>query len=154
MTDSIDGLSELEKRFAAITDFHMFLGRLGLQAVSYAKEFVPRKTGNLGRTIRLGTVTDEYAQIIAGGQFGVGYAQAVEFGTRAHVIVPVRRKALAWGGSRRLSGSLRSGAKATNFAMRVNHPGTQAKPYLGPAAAKVVEENAVAGIVTAWNTAA
>jgi hypothetical protein len=61
---------------------------------------------------------------------------------------------LAWGGSRRLSGNLRSGAKATNFARRVNHPGTKAKPYLRPAAEEVVRENGIDLIVRAWNDAA
>lgn len=151
---SIDGMSELQRRFEAIKDTRKFLGSLGLLAVTYAKEMVPRQTGNLGRTIRLGQVTEDSAQIIAGGQNGVGYAQAVEFGSRPHVIVPRNRKALAWGGNRRLSGSLRSGSKATFFAKRVNHPGTKAKPYLRPAAEKAVEFAGVEVIVKAWNDAA
>ena len=151
---SLDGLAELQARFAAIKDTRQLLGQVSLLAVSHAKELVPRQTGNLGRTIRLGNVTAESAQIIAGGQYGVGYAQFVEFGTRAHVIVPRRKKALAWGGNRRLSGSLRSGSKATSFAMRVNHPGTAAKPYLRPAAEKAVREAGVKVIVQAWNSAA
>jgi hypothetical protein len=147
-------MDSLQKRMAAITDKRKMLGILGLLAVEYAKVAVPRKTGNLGRTIRLGTVTDDSAQIIAGGQAGVGYAQSVEYGSRAHVIVPRTRKALAWGGARRLSGSLRSGAKATNFARRVNHPGTAAKPYLRPSAEKAVRDSGVEVIVKAWNDAA
>lgn len=154
MNESIDGMSELQKRFAAISDHRQLLGNLGLLAVSYAKEIVPRQTGNLGRTIRLGRITEDSVQIIAGGQGGVGYAQAVEFGTGPHTIVPRRRKALAWGGNRRLSGSLRSGSKATFFAKRVNHPGTKPKPYLRPSAEKAVEDSGVVQIVKAWNDAA
>jgi hypothetical protein len=150
----IDGLPQLNARLKAISETKMMMGRLALQAVAYAKETVPRKTGNLGRTIRLGTVTENAASIIAGGQGGVGYARYVEFGTRAHVIVPRTRKVLAWGGDRRLSGSLRSGAKATNFATRVNHPGTQAKPFLRPAAERAVREAGVGAIIEAWNDAA
>lgn len=154
MTEMLDGMTELQRRFASITDMRQFLGQLGLLAVAYAKDTVPRKTGNLGRTIRLGQVTDTDAQIIAGGQNGVGYAQAVEFGSRPHVIVPRRKKALAWGGNRRLSGSLRSGSAATIFARKVNHPGTQAKPFLRPAAEKAVQDVGVDLIVKAWNEAA
>lgn len=151
---SIDGMDQLRRRFEAITDHRQLLGTLGLLAVSYAKEIVPRQTGNLGRTIRLGQVTEDSAQILAGGQDGVGYAQAVEFGSKAHVIVPRRRKALAWGGNRRLSGNLRSGSKPEFFAKRVNHPGTQPKPYLRPAAEKAVADAGVSVIVKAWNEAA
>lgn len=150
----IDGLGALNKRLDAITDNRRLLGRIGLQAVAYAKELVPRRTGNLGRTIRLGTVSETQASIIAGGEGGVGYARDVELGTRPHTIVPRNRKALAWGGDRRLSGSLRSGAKATNFAKRVNHPGTKAKPYLRPGAERAVKETGVDVIVEAWNQAA
>lgn len=154
MTEALDGMDDLNRRLEAVSDGRKLLGTLALRAVAYAKEGVVRKTGNLGRTIRLGSVTETDAQILAGGQAGVGYAQFVEFGTRPHVIVPRNRKALAWGGNRRLSGSLRSGAKATSFAMRVNHPGTHAKPFLRPAAEKAVREAGVEGIVKAWNEAA
>lgn len=152
--NEIEGQRELEARLRAIGDTKKMLGMIGLRAVAIGKELVPRKTGNLGRTIRLGTVTESEVQIIAGGNYGVGYAQAVEFGSRPHVIEPVRRKALAWGGNRRLSGSLRSGATATNFAKRVNHPGTKPKPFLRPAAEKAVKETGILGIVKAWNDAA
>jgi hypothetical protein len=150
----VEGMDELQKRLDALGDTKKMLGQLGLMAVAKAKQLVPRKTGNLGRTIRLGSVTDTSADIIAGGQLGVGYARAVEYGSKPHVIVPRRAKVLAWGGSRRLSGNLRSGAKATNFARRVNHPGTKAKPYLRPAAEEVVRENGIDLIVRAWNDAA
>lgn len=150
----VEGMDELQRRLDAVGDHRKFLGKLGLMAVARAKELVPRKTGNLGRTIRLGTVTDTGADIIAGGQNGVGYAGVVEFGSRPHVIVPRYKKALAWGGARRLSGSARSGSGATIFAKRVNHPGTKPKPYLVPAAQEVVEKYGVDLIVKAWNEAA
>lgn len=154
MTDEVQGMTELQRRLAAIGDTRQLLGKIGLLAVSYAKEIVPRQTGNLGRTIRLGTVTASSAQIIAGGQAGVGYAQVVEYGSRPHEIVPRNKKALAWGGSRRLSGNLRSGSKATSFAKRVQHPGTKAKPYLVPSAKKAADTAGIDLIVKAWNEAA
>jgi hypothetical protein len=150
----IEGMDDLAKRLEAIGDHRQFLGRIGLLAVSYAKETVPRRTGNLGRTIRLGRVTESDAEILAGGQQGVGYARHVEFGTRPHVIVPRNRRALAWGGARRLSGNLRAGAAATVFATRVDHPGTRPNPYLRPAAERAVRETGVDQIVKAWNEAA
>lgn len=153
MTDGFEGMTDLQRRFAAITDTRQLLGQLGLLAVQYAKEIVPRKTGNLGRTIRLGQVTDSDAQILAGGQEGVGYAQVVELGSRPHVIVPRRRKALAWGKSRRLSGSARAGSDMI-FAKRVNHPGTRAQPYLKPAAERAVQDSGVGLLVKIWNEAA
>jgi hypothetical protein len=155
MTEEIEGMDELNRRIEGIQKVgRALLGKVAILAVSYAKQTVPRKTGNLGRTIRVGQVSDSEAQILAGGQYGVGYAQAVEFGSRPHVIRPRNRKVLAWGGSRRLSGNLRSGAGATSFAMVVNHPGTQAKPFLRPAAEKAVRETGTDVIVQAWNDAA
>lgn len=147
-------MTELQRRFAAMADHRQMLGQIAILAVSYAKNNVPRKTGNLGRTIRVGSITDDSAQLLAGGQGGVGYAQAVEFGSRPHTIVPTRRKVLAWGGNRRLSGSLRSGARATSFATKVDHPGTKPQPFLKPAVEKAVEDTGVNLIVKAWNDAA
>ena len=69
---AIEGLTALQKRFASISDSRMMLGQIALLAVKEAKDIAPRKTGNLGRTIRLGTVTDTNAQIMAGGVRGVG----------------------------------------------------------------------------------
>lgn len=149
----IEGMDDLQRRLDAIKDTKTLLGQIGLRAVARAKELVPRKTGNLGRTIRLGQVTDNDAQILAGGQNGVGYAAAVEYGTRPHEIVPRYKKALAWGGNRRLSGSLRSGSKSTFFAKRVRHPGTQPYPFLMPAAKEVAEQFPEL-IIRAWNEAA
>lgn len=153
---NIEGLTALQRRFAAITDNRKMLGQIALLAVKEAKELVPRQTGNLGRSIRLGTVTDANAQIIAGGREGVGYARWVEFGTPGgQMIRPVRKKALAWGGARRLSGSLRTGAKAEFFSMGHKRGATRAKPYLIPGAKRAVEKAGLAKtIVTAWNDAA
>lgn len=152
---SLTGLTALQRRFAAITDNRKLLGQVAALAVREAALIAPVKTGNLRRSIRIGTVSETSAQVIAGGQGGVGYARMVEEGTRAHVIVPRTRKALAWGGDRRLSGSLRTGATATHFATRVNHPGSRAKPYLMPGAKTAISKAGLGSvIVTAWNEAA
>lgn len=181
MTEGLGGYEELSARFSALRDgtaTRQVLGQFGLLAVQRAKERVPRKTGNLDRTIRVAEI-DVQAQrvrVVAGGtgrrganQYGsyasgaVGYAAYVEFGTRPHVIEPRpgrrgrngRPAALAWGGARRLSGSLRSGARPTSFARRVNHPGTRARPYLRPGAQQALSDVGLADIVVqVWNEAA
>lgn len=152
---SIEGLPALERRLRAISDQHALLRELQLATVAEAKRLVPRKTGNLARTIRPGTISRDAALVRAGGTSQVGYAAYVELGTRAHDIVPTRAKVLAWGGERRLSGRLRSGAKATHFARRVHHPGTKAKPYLIPGAKYAVKKRGLADqIIAQWNRAA
>jgi hypothetical protein len=163
----IDGLPQLEARLKAISDTKMMMGRLGLQAVAYAKGTVPRKTGNLGRTIRLGTVSEESVQILAGGQLGVGYARVVEYGSKPHDIYPRRKKALFFttkGSSARLTGSVRSKyrnataeqrrAGGVVFSKHVRHPGTKPNPFLRPAAERAVQELGVSVIIEAWNKAA
>ena len=143
------------KALAAANFRKDILARVGMLAVHEAKALVPRKTGNLDRTIRLGPHDDERALIYAGGMRDVGYAAYVEFGTGPHVIVPRKAKVLAWVGNRRLSGTLRKGAKAEFFAMRVNHPGTRPKPYLVPGAKAALRKAGMRDdIVKAWNDAA
>lgn len=155
---TLRGADDLQARLNALRSggqHRKMLGQIGLLAVQEAKDLVPRKTGNLGRTIRLGTVTERSVQVKAGGDRNVGYAAAVEFGTKAHDIVPVRAKALAWGGARRLSGSLRSGSAPTFFAKRVRHPGTRAQPYLIPGAKKAMSKAGLRdAVVKVWNDAA
>jgi hypothetical protein len=154
----IDGLPQLEARLKAISDTKLMMGKLGLQAVAYAKETVPRKTGNLGRTIRLGTVSEDAVQILAGGQLGVGYAQVVEFGSKPHDIYPRRKKVLRFAtnpNSRRLTGTVRTGAtEGVVFSKHVRHPGTKPQPFLRPAAERALQENGIEYIVQAWNSAA
>lgn len=151
----IEGLPALERRLKAISDQRELLKALQLGTVAEAKALVPRKTGNLGRTIRPAGLTQTEALVKAGGTSQVGYAAFVEFGTRPHDIVPKRAKVLAWGGDRRLSGRLRSGAKPTNFARRVHHPGTKAHPYLVPGARRTIEKRGLAErVIAQWNKAA
>jgi hypothetical protein len=154
MTETVEGMDELQRRLDAIGNPRQALGKIGLMVVARAKELVPRQTGNLGRTIRLGQVTDTNVQVLAGGQAGVGYAQFVEFGTKPHVIRPRNKKILAWGKNRRLSGSARTGSEMI-FAHEVNHPGTRAQPYLMPAATEVIAKSGMDELVVRpWNDAA
>lgn len=157
---TLEGAPGLNARLEALRSgkaTKTILGQFGLLAVRFAKAKVPRKTGNLGRTIRVGNVdvTRQSVSVLAGGERDVGYAAHVEFGTKSHPIVPVRARVLAWGGARRLSGNLRSGASATSFAMSVNHPGTQPKPYLVPGAQQALQDVGLAdAVIDVWNSAA
>ena len=166
MSESIQGLTALQKRFAAISDSRQMLGQIALLAVKEAKDLAPRKTSNLSRSIRLGPITESSAQIIAGGAGGVGYARYVEEGTgvygpRKRRIVPVKAKALAWrtGGAsvQRLSGNSRTrgGQQLAGWAFAKSVKGRPATPYLLPGAKKAVEKSGVLDIlVKAWDGAA
>jgi hypothetical protein len=143
------GKVSLQKRLRAIKDAQPLLREIQLRTVAEAKRAVPRKTGNLGRSIVIGRLTKSSATVEA----KANYAAYVELGTKPHVILPKNRKALAWGGPRRLSGRLRAGARPEHFAKKVNHPGTKAKPFLRPAAEKAVRDVTLDGIVREWNRA-
>lgn len=148
------GERQLQARLKAIGQTELLMRDITIHGVREAKLLVPIKTANLQRTIRPGDVSRSRAEIRAGGTRQVGYAAAVELGTRAHVIRPRKAKVLAWGGSRRLSGSLRSGSKPTHFARSVRHPGTRAKPYLRPGLQKAATTFGLDTIVKLWNGAA
>lgn len=164
----LEGSADLQKKLIALqngTANERILRLLGNEVVSRAKQNVPQKTRNLHRTIRVDEVDErtQTVRVVAGSTNGkVGYAQYVEFGTKPHVIVPKpgrkgrngRPAALAWGGARRLSGNLRSGSRPTNFAYRVNHPGTRPRPYLVPAAEETLRSVRLAPeLVKVWNDA-
>lgn len=124
---------------------------LQLSAIHEAQARVPRKTGLLQRRILPGPLSDTEAVIEA----RTPYAAPVEYGSKPHIIRPKRAKVLAWGGARRLSGSLRSGAAPTNFATLVHHPGSRAKPYLVPGAKAALKKAGILGtIIDRWNGAA
>lgn len=151
----IKGETQLHARLTALQDQGKpIMGMLGLAAVREQKLLVPRKTGNLGRTIHLGAVTDRSAITEATAT----YAAPVEFGTRAHIIRPRKGKALRFPGSGggTLSGRVNSGG-AVVFAKVVHHPGTKAQPFMRQGAINVIRK---AGHLTAeilirsWNRAA
>lgn len=161
---TVQGMPQLRRRLKALADRgqqRQMMGTLGLLALRFAKQEVPVKTRNLSRTIRLGRVTDDEVQIVAGGTQQVGYAVHVHEGTRPHIIRPRRAKALRWApnaADRRLTGSVRSGAARAGrvrFAKVVHHPGTKANPFLRRGAEKAMHGlNLKALIVARWNRAA
>jgi len=150
----ISGSRELVERLRSIADTQPMMRDVALESVASAKALVPRRTGNLARTIRVQRVTKDFLEIAAGGRREVGYAAAVEFGSRAHVIVPRTKKALAWGGARTLGGRLRKGSSVEFFARKVRHPGTRPHPYLVPGLEFGVAKVAMRAIIDAWNRGA
>lgn len=160
----LQGYSALVARINAVAESPVTRQRIGrrwqVATVRGAKIRVPRRTSNLGRTIHAGDATDERATVLV----SAGYAAAVELGRRAVTIFPRpgrigangRPAALAWGGDRRLSGSLRTGARPTNFARVVHQPARAGRPFLRPAAIEALEQQAelVDVYVDAWNGAA
>lgn len=151
MAENVKGYAQLQARLHAMgRATPEMMNTIGLQVVREAKLAVPRKTGNLGRSIRVTAHTAQSVTVAA----TANYAAYVELGTRPHEITPVAARVLAWGGTRRLSGALRSGAKPTHFAMRVHHPGTKPHPYLLPAAKMVAQKVGLGAILKAWNDAA
>ncbi len=148
----LQGAPQLQARLHAIGKTEGYMRLLGLAAVREQKLLVHRKTGNLGRSIHLGSVTPTHAVTIA----SANYAADVEFGTRAHEITPNARKALRWAaspGGARLTGTPRKGA-AVVFAKRVHHPGTRPYPYMIPGAKLAVSKAGTNAIVEQWNGAA
>lgn len=150
----ISGSQQLVNRLRSIADTEHLLRDVALESVASAKNLVPRRTGNLARTIRVHRVSKDFLEIAAGGRRDVGYAAAVEFGSKAHTIVPRKAKVLAWGGARTLGGRLRKGAKAEFFAMKVKHPGSRPRPYLVPGLEFGVAKVALRSIIDAWNRGA
>ena len=146
------GAGALQSRLTAIGHTERMLGQLALRVVAEQKRVVPRKTGNLGRSIHVGSITATHATVIASAD----YAAFTNFGTRPHVILPVRRKALrfAVGANARLSGSPRKGG-AVIFAKRVRHPGTRGIHWAERGAETAALRGGLANIiVSAWNGAA
>ena len=152
MSITVTGTAALLKRLKAIDHGRPILHEIQLRAVREAKSRVPRQTGNLGRTIHPGSLTETFAIVEA----TAGYAACVELGTRPHIIRPRTKSVLAWPASaagRRLSGRARSGADM-RFAKYVHHPGTRPQAYLLPAAVEAVRQVGIEPIIDAWNGAA
>lgn len=151
MTVEIIGSRQLRARLEAIKPDEAMMRAFAVAATEEQKRLVPRRTGNLGRSIRIGAVSASYAETVA----TANYSAYVEFGTRAHDIVPVRAKALRWPakGSSTLSGRVRKGGTAI-FAKRVKHPGTRAQPFMLPGAEKGIEKIGLKPITDKWDRAA
>ena len=156
----IQGYGALIRRLNAVGSPKAAQGlmrKIALGAVAEQKLLVPKKTGNLARSIHVGAVTATTAQTVA----SANYAAYVEYGTKPHEITPNARKALRWvakGNAMRLSGNAtkatqRAGGYA--FAKHVSHPGTRAHPFMLAGAKLAVAKSPLKdAVIAAWNEAA
>ena len=159
-SEQITGIPQLQKRLAAIGDTRALLRDLQIRTTAEAKRLVPRKTGNLGRSISPGFYSAHEAIVTA----HAGYAAYVEKGTKPHVIRPRNKSSLrfpAAGVSKTLGGRVRTGevrrlgAGAYVFAREVHHPGTKPEPFLLPGAQKAASGSGMKDLVVSlWNKAA
>ncbi len=154
------GYQSLSRRLRAIGNPAMPAGimrKLALVTVAEAKMKAPVKTGNLRRSIHIGSITPRSATVLASAR----YAAWVEHGTPGgQTILPVHASVLAWplGGAggkfARLSGAPRKGTGRSGmaFAKRVIRGATPAEPYMLPAAERAIEVADLAGVViAAWD---
>lgn len=158
---SITGLDKLNRRLDAIANDRATLQRAQMLGVAEAKRLtIPiRKTGNLGRGIVPGALTDTSALVVA----TAGYSAYVEKGTgiygpRHKKIVPRRAKVLAWRtGATRLSGRSRTsgGRELAGWAFARSVRGRRATPFLEPGVRKAITGSRLkADIIDRWNRAA
>lgn len=144
---ALRGDDQLRARLRAIGEPKALLGQVALLGVAEAKRLVPVRTGNLRRTIRVGSVTAKRANVVAGGTARVGYAYYVEAGTgiygpKGQPIKPKRARMLSW--------KTKSGRV---FAKSVR--GRKATPYLVPGVQAALQKAGLKGvIVDVWNRAA
>jgi len=160
MSVKVTGQRQLTARLEAVQDVPpVMLRRIALAAVRNQKKLVPRKTGNLGRSIHLGHVSRNSAETEA----SANYAAAVEYGTKAHKITAKKGKALRFAnsgagvtlGGRVRTGSVRKmGKGAYVFRRSVMHPGTKAQPFMLPGARVAIKGAGAEDIIKAWNGAA
>ena len=118
---------------------------IGEDVVTSARQLVPRKTGALSASIRVGAVQPRSVEVLAGGG-KVQYAAAQEFGARPHVIRARRKRNLVFWWEK--AGLLFRGPA-------VLHPGNPARPYFRPA----VEGTGIVyrlktEVINLWNAAA
>lgn len=152
MAVRLEGQDALIRRLKAIGEPKPLLRAIQLQTVREAKLLVPRKTGNLGRSIVPGDLSASSATVEARAR----YAAFVELGTRPHTIRPKNKRTLAFPapGSATLAGRTKVGGRRI-FAKVVHHPGTKPKPYLLPGARKALARGGFRDrIVKNWNEAA
>ena len=135
----------LERHGKSVRDMTRVSLRAGALLIqNEASENVSVKSGNLKRSITHNIEEDQKTQVAKIGT-PVEYAPYVEFGTRPHTIRATNKKALA---------NKKAGVV---FGKTVNHPGSQAKPFLRPAfeskkdeAIKEVED-ALDELIKKWN---
>lgn len=152
------GYEGAHRRLEAITDRRGLLKELQVRTIEESKLLVPRKTGNLGRSIVPGPILGDSAWV----HVNANYAAFVELGTAPHDIPKGGgRTFMTWpdvknGAPTRLSGKARTrkGKKVGPqiVAFKVHHPGTKAQPFLMPGA-KAALDSIPAFYIDRWNKA-
>lgn len=158
MTVKVTGFPQLESRLRAIKPTVQMHRELALRVIALQKREAPVRTGNLRRSVRLGTISERVAQTVA----TANYAAHVEYGTAPHTIVPTTKKALRFarsGVATTLGGRPTAAARRTGgayaFARRVNHPGTRANPFMERGAEMAKRAGVIKDyVIRAWNRAA
>ena len=118
---------------------------IGEDVVMSARQLVPRKTGALSASIRVGAVQPRSVEVLAGGG-KVQYAAAQEFGARRHFIRARKKRNLIFWWER--EGVLFRGPV-------VNHPGNPARPYFRPAVEGAgIVYRLKTEVINLWNAAA
>lgn len=103
------------------------MSSLQRRTANQARQDVPVRTGNLGRTIGEGQIHFTGPRTVAGSVHAkADYALYVHEGSRPHLIRPKRAQALRF----QIGGR-------TVFAKLVRHPGTRARPFLRNAAERI-----------------
>lgn len=106
------------------------MARLQRRTATQARQDVPVKTGNLGRTIGEGDIRTVGPRTVTGSvHANARYARYVHEGTRPHLIRPRGAQAMRFEVGGR-----------TVFARLVRHPGTKARPFLRNAGLRVAAE--------------
>jgi len=92
---------------------------LGREYVKVAQEEAPKRTGQFARSIRYRTTVETGRRMELAVTMATPLGSYIIFGTRPHVIVPVRARALHF--------FTKSGQEV--FTKRVMHPGTRPNPF-------------------------
>ena len=156
------GAEDLNRRLGVMASpavSRQLMTKLGADTMAKAKQNLRahRKTGLTSGSGKL-KVSDRSFMV----SFGRG-AVFLERGTKEHDIEARRGKALKFvskagrkAGMARLSGTARrsAGADFIVYRRKVHHPGTDAEPFLEPAAKDTLRRAGIDPIVKAWNDAA
>jgi len=131
-TIKLDQLDKLRDDFAKSPDvIRRETQHAMVQAVNIVKnaaqDMAPFKTGNLRRSIFTDIQDNGFRGIVGQDSNIAPYGPDIEYGTDAHEIVPVSKKALFWKG-------------ALNPYRRVMHPGSAANPFMAPALEQSLEK--------------
>lgn len=127
--------ARIELNEAELNDQSLAYGRrrmasLQRRIANQARQDVPVRTGNLGRTVGEGQIRVTGPRSVSGSVHAkADYALYVHEGTRPHIIRPRRAQALRF----QIGGR-------TVFAKMVRHPGTKARPFLRNAAVRIAAQ--------------